>query len=73
MESITLTNDQEKEVQRQLDLYMTGAADVIPPEELFSGLPDVTDLAILFLNSSGGMTSAAPVMYKSSCLCTSFS
>ena len=28
MESITLTNDQEKEVQRQLDLYMTGAADV---------------------------------------------
>ncbi|MEC1392738.1 tyrosine--tRNA ligase [Bacillus velezensis] len=34
MEPITLTNDQEKEVQRQLDLYMTGAADVIPPEEL---------------------------------------
>lgn len=34
MDMITLTQDQEKEVQRQLDLYMTGAQEVIPSEEL---------------------------------------
>ncbi|ATO27152.1 tyrosine--tRNA ligase [Bacillus atrophaeus] len=34
METIHLTASQQKEVERQLDLYMTGAQEVIPPEEL---------------------------------------
>ncbi len=29
-----LTASQQKEVERQLQLYMTGAHEVIPPEEL---------------------------------------
>ncbi|MCY9196854.1 tyrosine--tRNA ligase [Bacillus atrophaeus] len=34
MDTIHLTASQQNEVERQLDLYMTGAQEVIPPEEL---------------------------------------